>query len=198
MDGGAWWAAVHGVMKSQTWLSDFTFIFQFHALEKEMATHCSVLAWRTSGTGEPGGLPSMGSWRVRHDWSDLAAAAVINLLVVSHMTQWGSFGVSSSSCEGSNHSVGALPAWLYLSLISFHSFCLLTPSHWELGLQHMSLGAGKHNKQSIVTPCAFWRLLPVWPRSCHLTWAFSSVKWRSYFIFSYGSCENEVWHFWSA
>ena len=75
MDGGAWWAAVHGVAKSQTWLSDFIFTFHFHALEKEMATHSSVLAWRIPGTGEPGGLPSMGSQRVGHNWSDLAAAA---------------------------------------------------------------------------------------------------------------------------
>ena len=66
-DGGASYAAVHGVAKSQTQLNDFTFIFHFHALEKEMATHSSVLAWRISGTGEPGGLPSMGSHRVRHD-----------------------------------------------------------------------------------------------------------------------------------
>ena len=73
--GGAWWAAVHGVAKSQTWLSDFTFTFHFLALEKEMATHSSVLAWRIPGTEEPGGLPSMGLHRVRHDWSDLAAAA---------------------------------------------------------------------------------------------------------------------------
>ena len=61
MDGGAWWAVVHGVAKSQTRLSDFTFTFHFHALEKEMATHSSVLAWRIPRTGEPGGLPSMGS-----------------------------------------------------------------------------------------------------------------------------------------
>ena len=67
MDGGAWWAAVHGVTKSQTRLSDFTFTFHFHALEKEMATHSSVLAWRIPRTGEPGGLPSMGPHRVRHD-----------------------------------------------------------------------------------------------------------------------------------
>ena len=73
-DGGAWWAAVHGVAKSRRWLSDFTFTFHFHALEKEMATHSSVLAWRIPGTGEPGGLPSMGWHRVGHDWSDLAAA----------------------------------------------------------------------------------------------------------------------------
>ena len=70
MDG----RALHGVAKSWTRLSDFPFTFHFHALEKEMATHSSVLAWRTPGTGEPGGLPSMGFHRVRHDWSDLAAA----------------------------------------------------------------------------------------------------------------------------
>ena len=103
-EGGAWRAAVSGVAQSRTWLkwssssskvllpgkshgrrspvgcsqtrlSDFTFTFCFHALEKEMATHSSVLAWRIPGTAEPGGLPSMGSHRVRHNWSDLAAAA---------------------------------------------------------------------------------------------------------------------------
>ena len=67
MDGGAWWAAVHGVASSRTQLSEFTFTFHFPALEKEMATHSSVLAWRIPGTGEPGGLPSMGSQRVGHD-----------------------------------------------------------------------------------------------------------------------------------
>ena len=66
MDGGAWWAAVHGVVKHQTRLRDFTFTFHFHALEKEMATHSSVLAWRIPGTGEPGGLPSLESHRVGH------------------------------------------------------------------------------------------------------------------------------------
>ena len=67
MDGEAWWAAVHGVAKSWTQLSDFTFTFHFDALEKEMATHSSVLAWRIPGMGEPGGLPSMGSHRVGHN-----------------------------------------------------------------------------------------------------------------------------------
>ena len=75
MDGGAWWAAVHGVARGWTRLSDFTFTFHFPALEKEMATHSSVLAWRIPGMGEPGGLLSMGSHRVGHDWSGLAAAA---------------------------------------------------------------------------------------------------------------------------
>ena len=83
MDGGAWKAAVHGVAKSRAWLSDFTLSFHFHALEKEMATHSSVLAWRIPGTGEPGGLPSVGSHRVGHDWSDLAAAAACSVFIIS-------------------------------------------------------------------------------------------------------------------
>ena len=80
MGGGAWWAAVHGIAKSQTWLSDFTLTFHFHALEKEMATHSSVLAWRIPGMGEPDGLLSMGSHRVGHNWSDLAATAANQFL----------------------------------------------------------------------------------------------------------------------
>ena len=75
MDGGTWWAAVHGVAKSQTRLSDFTFTLHFHALEKEMATHSGVLAWRIPWTEKPGGLQSMVSHRVGHDRIDLAAAA---------------------------------------------------------------------------------------------------------------------------
>ena len=81
MGRGACWTAVHGVAKSRARLSDFTFTFYFHALEKEMASHSSVLAWRISGTEEPGGLPSMGLHRVGHDWSDLAAAEPINNVV---------------------------------------------------------------------------------------------------------------------
>ena len=77
-DGKAWWATVHGVTKSRTRLSDVTFTFHSHALEKEMATHSSVLAWRIPETREPGGLLSMGLHRVGHDWSDLAAAAAAN------------------------------------------------------------------------------------------------------------------------
>ena len=72
MDREAWYAAVHEVAKSRTRLSDFPFTFHFHALEKEMATHSGVLAWRIRGTGEPGGLPSLGSHRLGHDSSDLA------------------------------------------------------------------------------------------------------------------------------
>ena len=79
MVGGAWWAAVHGVAEGRTQLSDFTFTFHCHALEKEMATHSSVLAWRIPGMGEPDGLLSIASHRVGHDRSNLAAAAVNKL-----------------------------------------------------------------------------------------------------------------------
>ena len=87
MDGGAWKAAVHGVAKCQTWL---TFTFHFPALEKEMATHSSVPAWRIPGMVEPGGLPSMESRRVEHDWSDLAAAAAATefLSLESEKGEW--------------------------------------------------------------------------------------------------------------
>ena len=88
MDRGAWWAAVHGVARSQTQLSDFILFFHFHALEKEMATHSRVLAWRIPGTGEPRGLPSMGLHRVGHDWSNLAAAIqYLNLEKISSSLQ---------------------------------------------------------------------------------------------------------------
>ena len=91
MDGGAWWAAVHGVAESQTWLSDFTFTFHFHALKKAMATHSSVLAWRIPGTGEPGRLLSMGSYRVGHNWNDLAIAAAYRTILPGlclHLTNY--------------------------------------------------------------------------------------------------------------
>ena len=75
MDGGAWWAAVHGVAKSQTQLSDFTFTFHFHALEKEMATHSSIPAWRIPGIGEPGGLLSMGVAQSRTQLKRLSSSS---------------------------------------------------------------------------------------------------------------------------
>ena len=87
MDGGACWAAVHGVAKSQTRLSNFTFTFHFHALEKEMATHSSILAWRIPGTEKPSGLPSMGSHRVGHNLNDLAAAAQV-IIHLSKCTEY--------------------------------------------------------------------------------------------------------------
>ena len=95
MDRGAWSAAVHGVAKSRTRLSDFTFTFHFHALEKEMATHSSVLAWRIPGTGEPGGLQSMASQRVGHD---LATSLSLSLFTFMHRGAWWTalYGVSQS------------------------------------------------------------------------------------------------------
>ena len=111
MDGGAWWAAVHGVMKSQTRLRDFTFNFRFHALKKEMATHSSVLAWRIPGTGEPGGLPSMESHRVGHDWSDLAVAATttdrLNTVKVCFSLRWRRMRVWGSSPPSSDLEIQA-------------------------------------------------------------------------------------------
>ena len=88
MDRGDWWAEVYGFAKSRIWLSDFTFNFHFHALEKEMATHFGDLAWRIPGMGEPGGLPSMGSHRVGHDWSDLVAAAADDQGFLKQKLKW--------------------------------------------------------------------------------------------------------------
>ena len=136
MDGGAWWAAVHGVAGSRTRLSDFTLTFHFHALEKEMATHSSVLAWRIPGTGEPGGLPSLGSHRVGHDWSELAAAAA------SHSLK--AFNVQTNLCPVW---LPALRCWsvLLISFIYFNSVKLF--KNWaslvaQLGLGRFS-GKGK-------------------------------------------------------
>ena len=98
MDGGACKAIVHGVAEGRTWLSDFTFTFHFHALEKEMATHSSVLTWRIPGTGEPGGLPSMGSHKVGHDWSDLAAYMnILSIIEKSYLSWWGIAGIIPST-----------------------------------------------------------------------------------------------------
>ena len=104
MDREVWRAAVHGVAKSRTWLSHFTFTFHFHALEKEMATHSRILAWRIPGMGEPDGLPSMGSHRVGHYWSNLAAAAAV------HCIRWPKYWSFSFSISPSNE---------YSGLISF-------------------------------------------------------------------------------
>ena len=87
LDGEAWWAAVRGVAKSRTWLGNFTFTFHFHALEKAVATHSRLPAWRIPGTGEPGGLPSVGLHRVGHDWSDLAAAAAVTFHIQTERWQ---------------------------------------------------------------------------------------------------------------
>jgi len=122
MDRGAWWAAGHGVAKSRTQLSNFTFTFHFHALEKEMATHSSVLAWRIPGTGEPGGLPSMGSHRVRHDWSDLAAAAAASMKWI--LTVWNGCMINVKLCSGSEELNPTFRGWAYwLQSFPFGSSC---------------------------------------------------------------------------
>ena len=119
IDGGAWWATVHGVSRSQTQLSDFTFTFHFHAVEKEMAIHSSVLAWRIPGMGELGGLPSMGSHRVGHNWSDLAVAVAM-LLLYSEFLLWRSlermiFRWNTSRSYYIFHIVVIFLSWLFFS-----------------------------------------------------------------------------------
>ena len=127
MEGGAWWAAVHGVAKSRTRLSNFTFTFHFHALEREMATHSSVLALRIPGTGKPGGLPSMGSHRVGHDWSDLAAAPA----TAGSSVGKGEAAVSNHCCN--NHGFSCIHTYIcmyiqhpapsfYISRLTLHAF----------------------------------------------------------------------------
>ena len=143
MNGGAWWAAVHEFAKSQTRLSDFPFAFHFHALEKEMETHSSALAWRIPGMGEPGGLPSMGSHRVGHNRSDLAAAAaelktkITLCLLKNHTIQLPNLTNKETEAPkliekfksvlagGSNQEVGSLPVRCCspcrgLQLVQFH------------------------------------------------------------------------------
>ena len=126
MDGRAWWAAVPGVTRSQTRLSDFNFTFHFHALEKETATHSSVLAWRIPETGEPAGLPSLGSHRVGHDWSNLAAA-------------------------GSN-----LHNNLYLAASQKHSLCVVMPKESKLAKGQLSFSSFTSAIHSFFPPLSLW------------------------------------------
>ena len=133
MEVGAWWAAVHGVAESQTRLSDFTFSFHFHALDNEMATHSSILVWRIPGTEEPSGLPSMGSHRVRHDWSDLAAATAYILFHflfhygLSQGTEYSSLCYMVGLCCLSILYINSL----HLLILNSQSFTRLLPSLME-------------------------------------------------------------------
>ena len=146
MDGGAWWAAVHGVARSLTRLIDFALFFHFHALEKEMATHSSVLAWRIPGMGKPGGLPSMGSHRVGHDWSDLAAAATIS----SSAVPFSSYPQSFPACRSflwvsSLHQMARVwNGYINIQVLAFTSFELLlsilsSSPKWIVGLYSISI-----------------------------------------------------------
>ena len=116
MDGGAWKAVVHGVAEGRTWLSDFTFTFHFLALEKEMATHSSVLAWRIPEMGKPGGLPSMGSHRVGHNWSDLAIAIAISSkwFTFKDFNLYSNMGTVSWPIFN-----GISKSWIYCSILCF-------------------------------------------------------------------------------
>ena len=155
IDGGAWKAVVHGVAEGGTRLSNFTFTFHFHALEKEMATPSSVLAWRIPGTGEPCGLSSVGSHRVRHDWNDLAAVASsiksqLRSLAAYHLTL--SHTPSSSSswclCSGERNCYLPFPAQHQ----GFHSLC---PSVWNAlpsQLSRLQYGATFPLKPAQISP----------------------------------------------
>ena len=151
MGRGAWWAAVHGVLKSQTRLSSFTFTFHFPVLEKEMATHSSVLTWRISGTGEPGGLPSLGSHRVRHDWSDLAAGAAA-ATAASHAVLQGRIRLHGPQPCGSTRA--CVTQW------SYQQCCVGAPktvgSQWRVLTKKRSTGEGNGSNSIILawrTPC---------------------------------------------
>ena len=149
MDGGAWWAAVHGVMKSQTWLSNFTFTFHFHALEKEMATHSSVLACRIPGTGEPGGLPSLGSHRVGHDWSNLAAAATDGMTIVCAQ-------LCPTLCDARHYCLPGFPVQgiLQARILEQVAISFSRGSSWPRNQTHASCGSciGRW----ILYPCTTW------------------------------------------
>ena len=175
MDRGAWWVAVHGVAKSQTRLNDFPSTFHIHALEKEMAIHSSVLAWRIPGMGEPGGLPSMGSYRVGHDWSDLAAAPAAADVFLE-------FSCFSNDPTDVGNLISGSPAFskTSLNIWKFTVHVLLKP-----GLENF-----EHYFASVWDECNFavvWTLFCIaflwdwnenWPfQSCGLCWVFQ-ICWH--------------------
>ena len=147
MDGGAWWAAVHGVAKSQTQLSNFTFTFHFHALEREMATHSSVLAWRIPGTAEPGGLPSM----ELYDWSDLAAAAAVISLQVKTVFLKVELGV-----------IDYLPILSPLSSLDLDCFIMFSTEYFPLSISDKRLRFSLENKRLKLLKWFFKKVALVW------------------------------------
>ena len=199
MDGGAWWAAVHGVARSQTWLSDFTFTFHFHALEKEMATHSSVLAWRIPGMGEPGGLLSMGSHRVRHDWSDLAAAAAgkvwffrnkarqeMKIVLLFYQPElllsWVSMPVLIVYIVSQTNSVDGL----FAEMSSNNSFCPWSTLHSRQEVKPTFLPRGLN-----------WSYNLLWPKECNVWWKFTFCWFLSLSLKKLGtlySCSLEMLH----
>ena len=162
MDGGAWWAAVHGVAKSWTRLSDFTFTFYFHELEKEMATHSSVLAWRIPGTGEPSGQLSMGSCRVRHDWNNLACTHALEKEMATHSS------ILPWRIPGTEEPSG-------LSSVGSHRVRQLSSS------SSSSIIVVSYYKIMAIIPCAVGHCLFIIWRLSSLFFYFSLV-WVSYLI----------------
>ena len=153
MDGGAWWAAVHGVARSRTWQSNFTFTFHFHALEKEMATHSRVLAWRTPGTGEPSGLPSMGSHRAGHDWSDSSSGREPLLC----LRPWECTFITSFGLPNNSLTIGNIAAidWM----------CPATFIYWNLTPTVMVLEGGAFGRYLGYRVEPSWtELVPLWKR----------------------------------
>ena len=172
MDRGAWWAAVHGVAVSRARLSDFTFTFHFHALEKEMATHSSVLAWRIPGMVEPGRLPSMGSHRVGHDWLDLAAAAAAAAAISSRAYQESS-SLTCYPCSSSQH-----------------------PPHWPHPHAYGSRGLGEDRRGNDQKEIELSRFLGRWSRGTVM--ACFCALWGTICYFPFNNleiletCKNRV------
>ena len=160
MDRGVWRATVLGVAKSWTRLSDFTFTSHFHALEKEMATHSSVPAWRIPGTGEPGGLPSIGSHRVGHDWSNLAVAAAWNNVTInSNEHVWSTYSlpnIVSTVLQVLSHSSFARAIWDTLISCSFDTQEIWGPE--KLTFQSLELsgkiGRNPNPSRRLQSPCS--------------------------------------------
>ena len=177
MDGGAWWAPVPGVTKSRARLSNFTLTFHFHALEKEMATHSSVLAWRIPGAEEPGGLPSMGSHRVGHDWSDLTAAAAaewyeifLYSVLISSMDHLGCYWIATM-----NLCLSIMAAWrtgieesLYVNI--------LTSRSGQFSRSVVSSSLEHHGLQQARPSCP-WPTPGVYSNSCPLSsWCHPTIS----------------------